>query len=134
MSTLVDTSIGIDSGWFVGEDKLFTLTVYLPGTTQAQVASNPLANQQDITGWSLQWDLRLSRYHPTVVLTKATGSGIAILTQSGSTLGQLTIDIDRIDTQTKRAGTYYHGLARTNAGLYDVVAEGSAVLRKAAVH
>ena len=119
----VDADILSTAEWFIGEDKVLTFTVRDAGGTA-----------QDITGWTLGWVLRLTRYHPTVLLTKATGSGIALLTQSGGTLGQFTVTLARADTSALKAGTYYHAANRSNTGAYDVVAEGKAVLRKAAAH
>ncbi len=119
----VDADILSTSEWFVGEDKAITITV-------RNAADQPV----DISGWDIEWVLRKSRYHPTIVLTKATPTGITILAQSGLTLGQFTVDIHRADTLNLRAGTYYHGAARTNSGVWDMLAEGKAVLRKAAAH
>lgn len=110
-----------DDEWFVGEDKVLRIAV----KDEAGAAVN-------IGGWTFAWEVRLSRYHPTIVLAKATGSGI---TQFGPAAdGVVDVAVDKADTLALRAGTYYHGLARTNAGSWDVVAEGKAVLRKAAVH
>jgi hypothetical protein len=134
MATVVDSPIGYDQAWFVGEDKLLTVTCYIEGTTQAEVDAGT-ATPQDLTGWTIAWALRKSRYATTIMLSKAMGA-IVILAQTGSTLGQFTVAIARADTTTPtefKAGTYFHGAARINTGAYDVIAEGPAVLRKAAI-
>ena len=137
MTTAVDSPITSDQAFFVGEDKLLTFTTYIPGTTLAQIAADQVslnvAIRQDLTGWTIEWMLRKARYAPSSVLDK-TGAAIAILTQSGATKGQFTVAIARADTTALKAGTYYHAAARTNSGAWDVIAEGAAVLRKAAIH
>jgi hypothetical protein len=132
MTTVVDSPITQDAAWFVGEDKVLTFTVYVEGTTQAQIDAGT-ATKQDLTGWTIEWGLRKSRYAPTTVLDKVSPA-VAILTQAGATLGQFTVTLARADTQDLKAGTYYHAAARTNTGAYDIIAEGPAVLRKAALH
>ena len=118
----VDQDIGQSAAWFVGEDKVLTFTV-------RDQADAPVS----IAGWTLEWVLRIGRYYPLAAsLTKATGSGITVLAQSGGTLGQFTVQIDRADTLAMKAGTYYHAARRTNAGNSDIVSQGAAVLRKAA--
>jgi hypothetical protein len=125
---VTDSPITIDAGWFVGEDKTFTFTIYVPGTTQAQIDAGT-AVAQNMTGWTLVWNVRLTRYAGgNPLLSKVP----QLLPQSGATLGQCTVAVARSDTVAMKAGTYSHALARTNAGNYDVVSQGDAVLRKAA--
>lgn len=137
MATAVDSPITSDQAFFIGEDKLLTFTTYIPGTTLAQIAADQIsfdvAIRQDLTGWTIEWMLRKSRYAATTVLDKV-GASISILTQTGATKGQFTVAIARADTTALKAGTYYHAAARINAGAWDVIAEGAAVLRKAAIH
>jgi len=130
---VVNEDITKDAAWYVGEDKVLTFTVYTPGTTQAMIDADPTLNRQNLTGYTLVWNLKKNRYAASVVLTKATGgNGITLLAQSGATLGQFTVTIARADTTGLKAGTYAHAAARTNAGNWDVVSEGAAVLQKAA--
>lgn len=119
----VDQNIASSAEWFVGEDKALTITVR--DANDAPVS---------ITGWTIEWVLRLNRYHPDVLISKTVGAGITISAQSGLTLGQFVVQIDRANTADLKAGTYHHAAARTNAGNYDVISEGYAVLRKAAAH
>lgn len=116
----VGVNFDADDEWFVGEDKVLRITI----VDEAGSAVN-------ISGWTFAWELRLRRYHPDVKLSKATGSGVSIF---DAPTGKVDVTIAKDDTKNLKAGTYYHGLARTNAGAWDVVAEGRAVLRKAAVH
>jgi hypothetical protein len=104
--------------WFVSEDKLLTFTV-----------RNSAGAVVNITGWTLEYVLRLAPSHPTKKLTKTTGTGITI---TDAVNGVLQVDVDSADTDHLRAGTYWHGLARTNAGAYDIVLDGTAVLRRSA--
>ena len=117
----VTANITTDAEWFVGEDKTLTFTV---------VDANNVT--VDISGWSLEWDLRLTRYNPTVLLTKDTSAGIVVDPDQVTNKGKFYVQVDRSDTTGLKAGTYYHAAARTNTGNFDVVSEGSAVLRKAA--
>jgi hypothetical protein len=138
--TAVDSPITVDAAWFVGEDKLLTFTTYIPGTTLAAIAADQItpngAIRQDITGWTIEWVLRKSRYATATMLVK-NGASVSILSQGvAATKGQFTVAVVRADTTTPavfKAGTYFHGAARINTGAYDVIAEGPAVLRKAAI-
>jgi len=119
MAHTVDQPITYDDAWFAGEDKTFTFTI-----------KKADESAQDITGWTLEWELRLSRYAATSLLSKTVGSGITI---TNGPAGILTVALAQADTVSLKAGSYYHGLARTNGGSWDVNLEGQAILRKAAV-
>lgn len=118
----VTQDITFDHELFVGEDKVLTFTV-----------KDEAGNRVSISGWTLVWTVRKNRYAvgtPIMEMTTA-GGGITLATQTGGTLGDFSVAIERTDTQNLKAGTYYHAAARTNAGNYDVVSEGALVLRKA---
>lgn len=121
MTHTVDVEFLADAEWFVGEDKSLSILIKKPDDTP-----------EDITGWTFAWELRLSRYHPAVLLSKSSASGITFSSPTAG--GPVIVAIAKDDTKALKAGTYYHGLARTNASSWDVVAEGRAVLRKAGVH
>jgi len=115
------SSIGSD--WFVGEDKVFAFTIY-----QKTPAGVLTTTPQDISGWTLRWDMRRSDNEADpAVLTKATGSGIAIT--SGPN-GQGTITIDDTDTDTLAPRLYRHALKRADPGSETVLLYGNAVLGK----
>lgn len=89
----------------VGEDALFTLTVYqADGTTP-----------QNLTGWTMATYISLPG-GLSPLITKTTGTGMTILTQSGGTLGQVTILISRSDTINLQPGYFNSRVERTNAG------------------
>lgn len=114
----------IASDWFVGEDKIFAFTIY-----QKSAAGVLSPSRQDITGWALRWDLRRSDSEgDPVVLTKATGSGIAI---TNGAQGEGTITLVDTDTDSLSPRVYRHALKRTDDGSETVLLFGNAVLKKA---
>ena len=59
---------------------------------------------------------------PTVAFTKTVGSGITLSTQSGATLGQLTVALSTTNMGTNvEAGTYRWELSYTPSGGSDVI-------------
>jgi hypothetical protein len=119
-----DAPITVDDGFFAGEDKTIRIVVYVDG----HGPNDPDPQVENISGWSLTWILK-SRIGGAALITKTTVQGITIT--SGPN-GLSEIDIDRADTQDLAAGNYVHALARTDPGLYVVLADGDVVLRKAA--
>jgi hypothetical protein len=117
MTHTVTQDIASTSEMFAGEDKVIEFTV----KDSADVVVN-------ITGWVFEFEVRLTPYNANIVLAK-TG-----LTPSDAPNGKVQVPLASNDTKNLKAGTYHYGLARTNSGAYDVVAEGEFVLRKAAVH
>jgi hypothetical protein len=118
MTHTVTQDLGASRELFVGEDKVLQWTV-----------SDSDDVVVDITGWTFEFEVRLRRYTPgTPVISKSS------LTPSDGPAGEVQVPLASADTVDLRAGTYYYGLARTNTGAYDVVAEGQFVLRKAAAH
>jgi hypothetical protein len=91
----------------VGEDALFTLTVY--------EADN--VTPQNISGWNMATLVQLpGDLSPRI--TKTTSSGMTILAQSGATLGQVTILISRADTLGLQPGIYDSFVERTDTGAF----------------
>lgn len=73
---------------FKGEDKTYRLTI-----TDAD------NERVDITGFALQFEVKLDVGDADpAIISKTVGAGITILTQSGSTLGQATVEVDSADT------------------------------------
>lgn len=109
--------IGWDKELFVGADK--TLTWVVRDENDAVVP---------VAGWTAKFEARLSRY--------ATGAPLltkdAVVVGDG-TAGQLRVTLASADTVAMKPGAYWYGLARTNAGAWDVKAEEQFVLRQAAV-
>lgn len=115
----------ISSDWFVGEDKIFAFTIY-----QKSAAGVLTTTPQDISGWSLRWDLRRSHQEgDPVVLSKSTAAGITI---SDGPNGQGQIAIADTDTDSLSPRLYYHALKRTDADSETVLLQGFATLRKVA--
>jgi hypothetical protein len=104
-------------GWFTGEDKALQFTVY----------EEDGVTPQDITGYSLVWQLRVARDSPAAVLSKTDGSGIAIV---NGPAGRCDVDVDRTDTDDLEPGSYYHQLARDDTGAHTVLTYGEAVLQR----
>lgn len=119
----VESAIAESQHWFIGEDRTFVYAV----TDSAGAAQN-------MTGWSLTWEL-LDRRGGTVVLTKSTsGSGITLGNGAG-TNDYATVTIADTDTEalTGGPGTYHTVLRRTDAGSEVVLAFGDAVLQEASI-
>jgi hypothetical protein len=113
----------ITNDWYVGEDKIFAFTVYQK-TPEGVLTTTP----QNITGWSLRWDMRRSDNEADPpVISKTTGAGIAVT--SGPN-GQGTITIDDADTDALVPRLYRHSLKRTDPGSETELLFGNAVLGK----
>lgn len=118
----VHVNITAANEWYVGEDKQLSFTV-------RDEADNPV----NISGWTMEYILRIAPSHPEKKLSKTTTAGITLdPDQTGAGKGKLYIDIDAGDTDHLRAGTYAHGLVRTNAGVNDIVIDGTAYLGRSA--
>jgi hypothetical protein len=115
--TTVDQPITEDKEVFVGEDKDLRWSI-----------KDDAGGAKDISGWTFLFQLRLRRSSADLILGKA-GS-----IEGSPALGIAKVLIASTDLDDVKPGTYFYGLARTNAGAWDVVAEGEFVLRKAAVH
>lgn len=99
---------------------------------EGKVITVTINGTPDLTGRTYKADFRTARSHPVAVLSYTSGAGIALLPQSGGTLGKLTITIPPADALKLKNGTYFYGVARTD-GVFDVEAEGEYVVRRSAV-
>lgn len=121
-------TIGDADGWYVGEDKQLSYTVY---TTNAKTVI------QDVTGWALSWKLRKKRADADpAILSKATGgSGITITGTFNSdpavNTQRVVVTIADTDTDALTPLGYWHELKRTTDGQETILAEGLAVLKQA---
>jgi hypothetical protein len=78
----------------------------------------------DITGYTFTLKVYSTTQAgaPTVAFTKTVGSGITLSTQSGATLGQLTVALSSTNMGTNvEAGTYKWELSYTVSGGTDVI-------------
>jgi hypothetical protein len=113
--------------FFIGEDKTLAFTIYDPDATEAEILAQT-ATPQDITGWTIEWVVKVRTSDSAALLTK---DGTAIdLTES--TLGIVKVQVDRDDTKDLFGGNYVHSLVRTDTDDYGELAFGPAVLRKGA--
>ena len=106
-------------GWFVGEDQTFRFTIYqADGVTP-----------QNISGWSLEWVLRVRASSSSAILTKTTSSGIVITDESA---GKCEVSVTRTESNLLVPGKYFHTLRRSDTNFSTVLSHGDAVLRYAA--
>jgi hypothetical protein len=113
----------IFNNWFIGEDKGLIVTIYQ--TVNGVMTATP----QNISGWQLRYDLRLTAESPgPALLTKSTGAGITI---TDAPNGVLQIRIDSSDTDALDALVYTHALKRTESGSETVLFTGTALLQRA---
>lgn len=123
----LEADITRDDRWHIGEDKKLRFTIYTDRTKTVV---------QDVTGFALSWRLRATPTG-TVLLTKTTGSGIAISgvfnADPAINTQVIEVSVDDEDTQPDGgtalgSGTYYHELKRTDVGLEAVLAAGKLYL------
>jgi hypothetical protein len=113
-----ESPVKLSDNWFVGEDQTFRFVV-----RQGPNDSDPV---QNITGWTLRWELRADPGSADAILVKTSGAGIVI---TDAVNGVCEVTINRTDTQALSPDTYFYTLARTTAGAFSVLAHGSATLR-----
>jgi len=111
--TTIGWAITEADSFHASEDRIIEATIYIPGTTQAEIDA-ATAIPEDITDWTLAWQLRKSR-SSAVVLEKTTADDIA-LTDAGG--GTFQIAIYRGDTINLNPGNWWHMIARTDPGFY----------------
>lgn len=92
-----------------GEDIPLNVTIYTTddGTTP-----------QDITGWTLEFNLTKTRDNPTKLVTKS-GSIVS------AAAGTATVTLDDTDTDGLASGEYKYDIARTNAGYERTLVKGT---------
>lgn len=96
---------------FVGEDKQYQDTIYQADGSTAE----------NITGWSVTFDMHAYDDPDNVYFTKTVGAGIVLTTPAS---GVLTITVDRADTVDLPPGQYAYTIYRTNSGANVVVTYG----------
>lgn len=73
---------------------------------------------ENITGWTLQFNLTKTRDNPTKLITKA---GTLATPASGTA----TVTIDDTDTDGLSSGQYFYDIARTDAGYERTLVKGT---------
>ncbi len=104
--------------WFQGEDKQFTVEM----VDAAEASLN-------VTSYAMDFTVEELHDADADLILKAT-SGSGIIVSDGSLV---TIDIDSVDTLELEPRVYHLALWRTDSGVRQLLAEGSAMLQKAAV-
>lgn len=106
----VESSIGADDGWFVGE---------------AKILRYEFLDQDDTTAWLLRWELRRRREDTPPVVLKTSASGIV------GGVGFVLVNVLAVDTLSLTSTDDYHAvLWRTDAGNEQVLSYGPVVLRE----
>ncbi len=111
--------------WYWGEDRVFQFVV----KDDNGVAVN-------ITGWTFKWELRTLDTDAVAKLTKTTANAGCVIVDAVN--GKMEVRIAKADTDPSGGtplvtGQYRHALSRTDAGVWDVLAIGSATLSTAPV-
>lgn len=104
-------------GWFTGEDKIVDFTVYVGKTTTVQ----------NITGWSVSWQVKAKRTDTSVIISKTVGAGIVLTTPVSGVL-TVTVSADDIASLIGEK-QYWHELKRTDSK--SVLAQGPFTLSQA---
>lgn len=110
----------IDHHWHVGEDRVLHIDV---------LDANGLP--QDMSGWSLDWEL-VDPGAGTAQITKTTGGGGITIGAGAGTNDRAIVVVDEADTQALAAtllAQYRHHLRRTDPGNQLVLAAGSVEIK-----
>ena len=113
-------------GLFMGTDKKYEF----PVLNEAETAAI------DVSSWSFSFMVKTSKEDAdaAAILTKATGSGIAVSgvynADPNTNLQRVVVTIQDTDTDGATPGTRYWELKRTNDGVETVLAFGEMKLRR----
>lgn len=110
----IEQEIKETDNWFKGEDKQFIFTVY----------QSDDVTLQDLSGWTLQWDLRQVPESSVSILSKTPAI------DADPATGICTVTIAAADTVSLAPGTYFHTLWRINSGSRSVLSHGNALLQQ----
>ena len=117
MTATAFVDIGATAEMFAGEDKTFQFTV------------------KDAAGNLVDIQAPAYRYNFSLRLTPDAATDLKPVTNivpNGTNTFQVVFASN--DTKTFKAGTYWYGVARNNAGAFDVEAQGKFIIYRAAVH
>jgi hypothetical protein len=120
--------IGASEDWFIGEDKTLAFEVY-DGSAESTI--------KDVTGFAIEFKMRLRTDGDRVVLTRTTGGSTITITGSfnadpDTNTQRVNVLVEDTDTDNMQPGRYYYVLRRTDAGNETVLAYGDIDLKKAA--
>jgi hypothetical protein len=121
-------NIGGSEDWFIGEDKTLPFEVY-DGAAESTII--------DVTGWAMEFRMRLPIEGDRVVLTRTTGGSTITITGSfnaspTTNTQRVNVLVEDTDTDNFQPGRYYYVLRRPDAGNETVLAYGDIDLKKAA--
>ncbi len=107
----VEQAIGWDKELFVGAEKTLVWTIL-----------SELGAAVDVTGWTLHFVARLTRYASPIVVE------FDVAPVAGEeTLGHVSHHVASAESKNVKPGTYWYGLARTNNGAWDVKGDGDRI-------
>lgn len=122
-----ESPVSRDDKVFLGVDLKLSLTIY---------ADAAQTTCQDVSGWALSWKLVSKAGTTPALLTKTSGSGIAVTGAFNATPSvntqRVEVTLDDVDTDALTPGTKWHELKRTDAGLESVLAFGPFYLHQPA--
>lgn len=121
----IETPITAASNFFIGEDKTLSFTVYDPDATADQIAALT-ATPQDVTGWTLAFNLRRDPESVDLTLQKTTDDDVVIIDAVG---GQVDVYMHAADTSSLSPGVYFYTLRREDTDHHNDLAFGDFVLR-----
>jgi hypothetical protein len=121
-------NLGASEDWFIGEDKTIPFEIY-DGATEATM--------KDVTGFALEFKMRIKAEGDRVVLTRTTGASTITITGSynavqATNTQRVNVLVEDTDTDNLQPGAYSYSLRRTDAGNETVLAYGDITLKKAA--
>ncbi len=110
-----------DDDWYQGEDKQFTVEMV--------DADEAVLN---VSGYAMDFTIEELHDGDEDLILKTTDAGITV--SDGNGTGSLvTIDIDSADTLSTEPRVYRLAMWRTDTGVRQLLANGSAMLKRAAV-
>jgi hypothetical protein len=130
IKTITEQSMGIranvspDDNIYKGEAKTLAFTCYVQGSTAAEIRAGTAA-RQDITGWSLEWDLSMYEDEDPLLRKIDDDSGIII---TDALQGECEVYLLAAETLDMVPGTYWHTLWRDDAGSESVLSNGTFAL------
>ena len=113
-----ESSVTRDDNYFAGDDRVFRWTVFDRDDVGNQVAL-------DITGYTLDWELKLNESDTLPLISRSGFSPSAPL------LGQIEVTLVDTETEALAEATYNYTLRRVDAGFERVLAFGGFHIRRA---
>jgi len=100
------------SNVFVCAYRLVEVTIYKPGTTAQMIADDPNVNRQNITGWELEWNLRMDSEDKLAdaVITKSTlaANPLDLIVIDDATTGSAHFELWEADSLNIPPGQYWY--------------------------